>query len=100
MGSENGGTSRKRIEYSKVLREGRNADKPILLLAAAGEMRRHEAKMAQLPPAGWSELITAAPEETENSEVTIEIGKCRVKASETTNSELLTKVCRVLVELC
>jgi putative transposase len=52
-------------------------------------------------PAGWMQIEAIAearkPEETE---VTIEIGKCRISANETTNAELLTKVCKLLVELC
>ena len=35
-----------------------------------------------------------------SSEVTIDIGKCRVTVNDAMNTELLSKVCKVLVELC
>jgi putative transposase len=57
---------------------------------------------SQMPvPSGWAQAIkieeTAVPEK---SEVTIEIGKCRISANESTDTELLTKICKVLVSLC
>jgi len=79
-----------------------------LRLTAMAEMQgsQREDEQLQLPPAGWSQVSTPVePEETDAAQInqaglTIEIGKCRVNAKENVTSELLRKVCRVLVELC
>ena len=56
---------------------------------------------SSLAPAGWKQV--SAIEEKSKTEssagVTIEIGKCRIVASETSDMELLAKVCKTLVEL-
>jgi hypothetical protein len=54
-----------------------------------------------LVPNGWAVCEEARAEsEPEESSVSIEIGKCRVKAGADTSPELLAKVCRVLTSLC
>jgi hypothetical protein len=69
-------------------------------LRAAAELALREAETAQLPPSGWTQLRTVESEKAEPSEVSIEIGKCRVKANESSSPELLSKVCKVLVDIC
>ena len=69
--------------------------------AAVSEMSHREPEIAQLPPVGWSQLVTTEEsKKIESASVTIEIGKCRVSAYENTDTELLTKVCKVLVSIC
>ena len=58
-------------------------------------------------PSGWSQITTVAEAGTdlssgavEKAEVIIEIGKCRIAVNDSTESELLNKVCKVLVALC
>ena len=51
-------------------------------------------------PSGWRQIEAAEPAQAEVNEVRIEIGKCRITAKDTTNTELLSKVCKVLVEIC
>ena len=71
---------------------------------------RDKAETIAPVPAGWTQ-VTAIEDEninnesiadktTASSEVTIEIGKCRVTAKDDTNTELLSKVFKVLVNLC
>ncbi|MDR0314819.1 MAG: hypothetical protein LBH71_02580 [Oscillospiraceae bacterium] len=71
------------------------------LRSAAVKEMTGKPELAQLPPVGWTQ-VSAAEESQKDEEVgvTIEIGKCRVRADETTDTEILTKVCKVLVELC
>ena len=75
-----------------------------LRIAAAGEIQAKKEEVAQLPPAGWMQISTTEEvselKKPENTGVMIEIGKSRVMVNETTGTELLTKVCKVLVELC
>ena len=72
-----------------------------LRCTAIKELEAAQPEIAQLPPAGWAQVRAAEEtEKTGSSEVTIEIGKCRITANESVPSELLTKVCKVLVELC
>jgi len=69
--------------------------------AAVAELSVQEREEAQLPPAGWAQIVAAeGSEKVAISEVTIEIGKCRVMANESTDTELLTKICKVLVSIC
>ena len=51
-------------------------------------------------PAGWREVETNEAPGSGSSTVTIEIGTMRIQANEQTNTVLLSKVCKVLVELC
>lgn len=61
-------------------------------------------------PAGWTQVTTikdshinneSHADKTKNgSEVIIDIGKCRVTVNDAMKTELLSKVCKVLVELC
>jgi Transposase. len=55
-------------------------------------------------PSGWAMCATSVPTPevaaVASAAVTIEIGICRVTADEDVSTELLTKVCKVLVELC
>ena len=69
--------------------------------AAASELQIQKTEIAQLPPAGWTQVNEV--EEIENIEsvgITIEIGRSRITVDETTAPELLTKVCKVLVSIC
>ena len=75
-----------------------------LRIAAAAEVQAKKEEVAKMPPAGWMQ-ISAAEEVSEhknpeNDGVMIEIGKSRVMVNETTGTEILKKVCKVLVELC
>jgi len=56
---------------------------------------------ASLPaPAGWA-IVNEAPEtEKVDNAVYIEIGKSRIAARPGVDPEHLSKVCRVLIELC
>ena len=55
----------------------------------------------ELPAQVWAEVKSAGKDIPQSDEgLTIEIGKCRITANESTNAELLTKVCKVLVDLC
>jgi len=51
-------------------------------------------------PAGWRQVEGIAVPKAEESELTIEIGKSRIKVNKAIDSELLTQVCKVLVEVC
>ena len=51
-------------------------------------------------PAGWREVETIEGPGSGASTVTIEIGAMRITANERTNTLLLSKICKVLVELC
>ena len=51
-------------------------------------------------PAGWREVEEVETKQGEDSGVTIEIGKIRIQATESTPTELLRKVCKALVEIC
>lgn len=51
-----------------------------------------------LVPNGWMQLTPAVPGPAEAG-ITIEVGGCRVTATAETNTELLTKVCRMLKAL-
>ena len=54
-----------------------------------------------LIPSGWAQVSAAdEPQTKEGTTLPIEIGRCRIVADETTDPELLAKVCRVLVSLC
>ena len=70
--------------------------------AAAKQITQEAVGTSQaLIPRGWAQVDAA--DEAQNKEVAtlpIEIGHCRIVADETTDSELLAKVCRVLVTLC
>ena len=86
--------------WQKKLRETAVAElapaEPSLIMSVPSENESEKPT-----PSVWSEVIVR--EETkrnENAEVTIEIGKCRISANESTNVELLTKVCKALGELC
>jgi hypothetical protein len=50
-----------------------------------------------LLPAGWAQVTALAP--TDEKTISIEIGKICIKASESTDTELLAKVCRTLMTL-
>jgi putative transposase len=47
-------------------------------------------------PSGWA-VCKAAEHKTNEGKVYIQIGKCRVEAAGETDTELLTKVCRMLI---
>ena len=58
-------------------------------------------------PTGWTQVVpleesnkSIAVKTMNSPEVTIEIGKCRVSANDSTDTELLAKVCKMLVSLC
>ncbi|MCL2768466.1 MAG: hypothetical protein FWE49_07060 [Synergistaceae bacterium] len=67
---------------------------------AAKEMASMPIETGVQLPAGWIQAKTAEDKKAKSGEVAIEIGKCRVMANSSTDTELLAKVCRVLVELC
>ena len=70
--------------------------------AAVAELTVQAPEVAQLPPpAGWMQIDAAEErEKAERTGVTIEIGKFRVVANESTDADILAKVCKVLEELC
>ena len=52
-------------------------------------------------PAGWTQINTTVEKAMpEGTGVTIEVGKCRVSVENTSDMELLTKVCKALMSLC
>ena len=52
-------------------------------------------------PNGWAMCeVTQTPVSTNESELTIEIGKSRITAKANVNLELLNNVCRILMSLC
>ena len=51
-------------------------------------------------PTGWAQAVTMSKNAEDEGEISIEIGKSRIKVSERTNTGLLEKVCKVLVSLC
>jgi len=54
-----------------------------------------------LVPSGWALCEASKPDgSTEEKSVPIESGVCRVCVSENTDTELLAKVCKVLMSLC
>ena len=72
-----------------------------LRAAAAKELAAAKTETILPIPSGWTQAIPSKEGEAlEKGEVTIEIGKCRITANEGTNADILTKVCKVLVELC
>lgn len=70
--------------------------------AAGGELAERPSPETQLSvPAGWAVCAPAVkPTKVPPASLAIEIGSCRVTADENVSAELLTKVCKVLVELC
>ena len=71
-------------------------EKVIKELVPAGQVKK--AEMTETPK-GWA-VCEIEKVETQDRTVTIEIGKCRVKADAGTDEGVLEKVCRVLVSLC
>ena len=55
--------------------------------------------LPMLPPQGWT-TIASKPAESSSGTIQIEIGKSRVTADTSTNLELLSEVCRMLMTLC
>jgi putative transposase len=51
-------------------------------------------------PNGWAICEVSSKSSDEEKTLTIEIGGCRVLATESTSPELLAKTCKVLVSLC
>jgi len=70
-----------------------------LRAVAAKELLPMESEKSPVP-AGWTQVSITENEGTANSRVTIEIGKCRVAVENTTDMELLTKVCKALTVIC
>ena len=67
---------------------------------AAAELLPIEAEKRRVP-AGWTQINTTIEKAMpEGTGVTIEIGKCRVTVENTSDMELLTKVCKALMNLC
>ena len=54
----------------------------------------------EIVPAGWKEVSIGGTKADESGEIRIEIGKSRVFAGPRTDTELLGKVCKVLVSIC
>jgi hypothetical protein len=57
------------------------------------------ARQATVIPRGWAECRLAREEAKPDQGIVIEIGKGRITATMETDSALLAKVCRVLMEL-
>ena len=73
--------------------------------AAAKQIEQEVAKPPRaLVPSGWAQVSTAQEtpnvDNTRESTLSIEIGRCRMLVSESTDSALLEKVFRVLASLC
>ena len=51
-------------------------------------------------PEGWAVCESAEVGKAKERAVTVEIGKYRVRVEESTDLELFSKVCRVLVAIC
>ena len=78
-----------------------------LRAVAAKELMPTKVETVAPVPTGWTQVTPLEESnksivgKTMNSpEVTIEIGKCRVSANDSTDTELLAKVCKMLVSLC
>ena len=55
----------------------------------------------QLSPSGWTQVaVSAETSKGESTVLTVEIGKCRIVVNESMDTELLGKVCKVLVSIC
>ena len=67
--------------------------------AAARELMPVVAATAEQTGVSWVQVKETAEKEIEASELIIEIGKCRLKATNGTDTELLMRVCKVLVSL-
>jgi hypothetical protein len=67
--------------------------------AAAAELLPVEVKTPQPVPSGWTQ-IEAEAKKAESGGIVIEIGKSRIAVTDSTDTELLTKICGVLMELC
>jgi len=71
-----------------------------LRAVAAKELDSIEAEKSTVPT-GWTQAVLVEERKIpEPAGVTVEVGKCRVGVNETTDMELLTKVCKALVNLC
>ena len=87
---ENGICSNTYFYWQRKLRE-----------AAVKELALEPVKTTMPVPSGWTQVSTADNvQNTESTGVTIEIGKCRITANEATDTELLAKVCKALVNIC
>ena len=51
-------------------------------------------------PSGWAQVEEVKPQKLESAEIVVEIGRSRIVVKDDTDTELLTKVCKLLVELC
>ena len=75
-----------------------------LRIATVAEIQAEKIEIAQLPPAGWMQVSASEevnePKKPEDAGIMIEIGKSRVNANEGTDMKLLSKICKMLVELC
>jgi len=65
--------------------------------ATCEQISNHPNVYGSLVPSGWAQISTV-PQQEET--LAIEIGSARIMAGKNTSSELLEKVCRVLVSLC
>ena len=73
-----------------------------LRLAAANQIEQASSGEQQaLVPSGWTQInTTGETKKAGGSSLPIEIGRCRIMADEDTDTELLKKVCQVLMSLC
>jgi hypothetical protein len=69
------------------------------VIAAAGSDTARETNLPMTVPQGWA-VCTTEKEPQEQDAVVIEIGRSRILAKETTNPEVLAKVCKVLMSIC
>jgi putative transposase len=66
---------------------------------ACAELSKAQNNEASLVPTGWAKLPEKPTAENKNSLI-VEVGGYRLIVNEATDSELLKKICRVLVTLC
>lgn len=69
--------------------------------AVCEEVTRKQLPKAELIPRGWAQVTEGATEDARAPEtLIIEIGSSRIQATKNTDTELLAKVCRVIMSLC
>jgi len=67
--------------------------------AAVAELGSAEAPKMPVP-SGWTQVEETKAQKAESGEIVVEIGASRIVVKADTDTELLTKVCKMLVELC
>ena len=57
-------------------------------------------KVAEPPPQGWTQISEIETISQKESQLSIEIGSCKIEVSQNTDTDLLLKTCKVLMSLC